>query len=93
MTSFTYFPAVSDVNVILSEGLFSHVAAQLCLVCFVSFIRKTDQLNLPGDDNSKQTNKKSHGTDWEWVLFFVGDTIMLGLSSIVYESKSIPLNI
>ena len=25
MTSFTYFPAVSDVNVILSEVLFSHV--------------------------------------------------------------------
>ena len=27
MTSFTYFPAVSDVNVILSDGLFFQVVA------------------------------------------------------------------
>ena len=26
---FTYFPAVSEVNIILSEGLFSYVAAQI----------------------------------------------------------------
>ena len=31
MTSFTYFPAVSDVNIILSKGLFSHVAAHMFL--------------------------------------------------------------
>ena len=29
MTSFTYFPAISDMNVILSEGLFSQVAAHV----------------------------------------------------------------
>ena len=32
MTSFTKFSAVSDVNVILSEGLFSHVAARIILL-------------------------------------------------------------
>ena len=35
MTSFTYFSTVSDVNVILSEGLFLHVSAQIYILSHV----------------------------------------------------------
>ena len=39
MSSFTYCPAISDMNIILSEGLFSHGAAHLLVrhVCFFYF--------------------------------------------------------
>ena len=37
MTSFTYFTTLSDINVILSEGLFLHVAAQIYIFLMYRF--------------------------------------------------------
>ena len=65
MISFTFFPAVSDVNVILSEGLFSHIAAHMfrystssVKLSIVSFLRH--QQHVTGDDSFERIRSKTY---------------------------------
>ena len=48
MTSFSYFSTVSGVNVILSEGLFLHIAARIYILLMYSFEGAIVQTKIVG---------------------------------------------